>query len=330
MENANINLSIIIPTYNNGKLVAKAIQSASTYGGTDLEILVVDDGSTDGSTNELQNIDPRVQVIHKKNGGVSSARNLGLQKAQGEYILFLDADDQLTPEWGQQMEHLKGQDLILFNYQTSKGEIRNINRQCLLSGDELEEYRCTMISNPTKNLTVWGKFLRRQVIEEHGLHFDENLSFAEDGDFMVAFLLEIQSLQLVPASFYRYLDSPSSVMRTFDGKKVAGYLDALSMTTKRFEHQREDIQMAGAYYVLMHVNVMMVREVFDINNPVSNRQKTQQLKRIIKEPVISSALAKVPLRACRKPRLVPIALLKLRLHCLVRMIFTLRSKENHK
>ena len=147
---------------------------------------------------------------------------------------------------------------------------------------------------------------------------------------MVAFLLEIQSLQLVPASFYRYLDSPSSVMRTFDGKKVAGYLDALSMTTKRFEHQHEDIQMAGAYYVLMHVNVMMVREVFDINNPASNRQKIQQLKRIIKEPVISSALAKVPLRACRKPRLVPIALLKLRLYCLARMIFTLRSKENHK
>ena len=61
-----INLSIIIPTYNNGKFIARAIQSACAYGGTDLEILVVDDGSTDGSTNELQNIDPRVQVIHKE------------------------------------------------------------------------------------------------------------------------------------------------------------------------------------------------------------------------------------------------------------------------
>lgn len=220
-------LTVIIPVYNNGELTRRAVRSVLTYPKDDLEVLVVDDGSTDNATDHLQELDSRIKVIKKSNGGVSSARNLGIERALGKFILFLDADDQLTADWGRQVSALTDQELVLYNYETNKGTVKNISESRQLNGHPFQEYRCAMIANPTKNLMVWGKFLRKDIIDREQLRFDESLSLAEDGDFMVAYLLKIHSVSLVASTLYRYLDNTDSVMRTFDGKKVAGYLKAL-------------------------------------------------------------------------------------------------------
>lgn len=94
-------VSVIIPYYNQGKYLQSAVQSAlSSYEG-DLEVLVINDGSTEVHTkhycNQAQNIDPRVRIIHKENGGLSSARNVGIVEAKGTYIQLLDCDDVLLP-----------------------------------------------------------------------------------------------------------------------------------------------------------------------------------------------------------------------------------------
>ncbi|MEN5276343.1 glycosyltransferase family 2 protein [Brucella sp. TWI432] len=94
-------VSVIIPYYNQGKYLQSAVQSAlSAYEG-DIEVLVVNDGSTEGHANhycnQAQNLDPRVRIIHKENGGLSSARNAGIYEAKGTYIQFLDCDDVLLP-----------------------------------------------------------------------------------------------------------------------------------------------------------------------------------------------------------------------------------------
>lgn len=94
-------VSVIIPYYNQGKYLQSAVQSAlSSYQG-DIEVLVVNDGSTEGHSkhycNQVQKLDPRVRVIHKKNGGLSSARNAGIREAKGKYIQLMDCDDVLLP-----------------------------------------------------------------------------------------------------------------------------------------------------------------------------------------------------------------------------------------
>ncbi|MHC4881290.1 MAG: glycosyltransferase family 2 protein, partial [Planctomycetota bacterium] len=93
-------VSVIIPSYNAKELLAEAIDSVLSQTLTDLEVVVIDDGSTDGTTEVVKAIDdPRIRYFYKDNGGVSSARNMGLDKAEGQYIAFLDSDDLYSPEY---------------------------------------------------------------------------------------------------------------------------------------------------------------------------------------------------------------------------------------
>ena len=93
--------SIIIPIYNVCNYVKKTIESAMSQSETDIEIILVDDGSTDGSSeicDQYAEIDKRIIVIHKKNGGLSSARNAATEMASGEYVMYLDGDDYLRQD----------------------------------------------------------------------------------------------------------------------------------------------------------------------------------------------------------------------------------------
>ncbi|MEG2166202.1 MAG: glycosyltransferase, partial [Ruthenibacterium sp.] len=94
-------VSVIVPVYNTAERLPRCIASLCAQTMQDIEILLIDDGSTDKSgeiCNQFAQKDARIQVFHKKNGGVSSARNVGLAQAKGSYISFVDSDDAVTPE----------------------------------------------------------------------------------------------------------------------------------------------------------------------------------------------------------------------------------------
>ena len=93
-------ISVIIPLYNKEKTVANTIQTVLGQTFRDFEIVIVDDGSTDGSVGEVEKIDdPRIRLIRQQNAGVSAARNKGVEEARGEYVAFLDADDEWRPDY---------------------------------------------------------------------------------------------------------------------------------------------------------------------------------------------------------------------------------------
>ena len=115
-------ISIIVPVYNREKLLEKSLESLLRQEFKDIEIICIDDGSTDGSLEKLQayaSKDKRVKVYHKENGGVSSARNLGLKVATGKYIMFCDSDDEYFPETCKEV-HKKiekySPDIVMFDY----------------------------------------------------------------------------------------------------------------------------------------------------------------------------------------------------------------------
>ena len=94
-------LSIIVPVYNTATYLPACLDSILSQGFTDFEVLLVDDGSSDGSgaiCDKYAEADSRVRVFHQENGGVSSARNLGLSQAKGEWIYFVDSDDEMLPD----------------------------------------------------------------------------------------------------------------------------------------------------------------------------------------------------------------------------------------
>lgn len=114
--------SVVIPVYNAKSSLKRCVDSWLAQSRSDLELLLVDDGSTDGSAvlcDELADSDPRIRVIHQKNSGVSAARNAGIQEACGEYVLFTDSDDYVAVDYLEKMANCvdnAGADLALCGF----------------------------------------------------------------------------------------------------------------------------------------------------------------------------------------------------------------------
>lgn len=323
-------LSFIIPNYNSGHLLKRCIMSIISSNSCNFEIIIVDDGSSDNSIDLVNGLDNRITIIRQKNMGVSTARNNGVAQASGDYIAFVDADDTLCNNWDRYVfEDINRKvDLVTFNYINNNSKISINNQNKLLENNESIQWKRQAIENPTKNLTVWGKLFSRTLIKKHYLSFDDHLRLAEDGDFMIQYLIVANKIYTSTHYFYHYQNNENSVMRTFDPHKVDDYLISLKATRNKIKNE-DSLKAAYKYYVLMHLNVMMVHEVFDIDNSKSYSQKINQLKQVMNIPIISSSLGEVSISECHSPRMVPILLLKLRLYKLAGLIYKMRSRHNH-
>ncbi|MCQ2497392.1 MAG: glycosyltransferase [Lachnospiraceae bacterium] len=167
-------ISIIVPAYNIENYIARCLDSilAQTY--TELQIIIVDDGSTDGTPqicDEYVTKDSRIKVIHKKNGGVSTARNAGLKEATGKYIGYVDPDDYIEPDMYERMHRAminNPVDLVICSYSQMGPGAEKYNfsgKEILLSKEEaLDAYICDNRDFHIFN-SVWSKFYARELVE---------------------------------------------------------------------------------------------------------------------------------------------------------------------
>lgn len=326
-----IKVSFIIPNYNSGLLLKRCVMSILSSESKDFEIIVVDDGSSDRSTLYVSGLDNRIRIIKQTNKGVSVARNNGIKVASGRYLAFVDSDDTLIKNWDKYIfnDIDYNADLCIYNYLNNNTKYAINHSSQLLRDNELSLFKIGIVKNPTKYLTVWGKLFKRSVIKTNKLSFDEHLRLAEDGDFMIQYLICSRSVYTSTHYFYHYQNNPDSVMRTFDTHKVDDYLNAL-VTTKNKIPSSSIIKPVYSYYVLMHLNVMMVHEVFDIGNNINFQKKVKRLINIVNLPIIKSSLKEIHFRDCSSSRMIPILLLKLHQYRLAGIIFKFRSIYNHK
>ncbi len=176
-------ISIIIPAYNVERYIRKCIESVTNQTHKNLEILVVDDGSKDNTgkiLDELQLTDERIHVIHKENGGVSSARNVGLDAATGEYVTFLDADDYLAEDFVEYMLSLvkrTGADFCISrHFITKEGE----NQPLQQTIETFTNAQGTaLLLSPDMIVGCHNKMYRRELIERNGLRFSTELFYGE-------------------------------------------------------------------------------------------------------------------------------------------------------
>lgn len=324
-------LSIIIPNYNSGELLRECVTSITSNMNKDVEVLVIDDGSTDNSIDRIKEFSNTIRIIKQSNNGVSSARNRGLKEAVGKYVMFVDADDTLNQGWSDVVlqEIRKDKDLIIFNYTKGDSKVKIIDACKLLEGKQLKKYKCKMLKLPTLNMTVWGKLFKRSIITTNKISFDRRLTLAEDGDFMLQFLLKVNSILLNNYVLYNYRNNNSSTMRTFDNNKVSNYLLAMKVSNTRLTSSSY-LREAFNFYILMHLNIMMVHEVFDIDNNIDYLASRRKLKQILQTDIISRALQKIKISDCKEKQTIPIILLKLKLYDIAGLAFRLRSKQNHK
>lgn len=211
-------LTIIIPVYNAEDYLSRCLDSILDQDMTSYEVILVDDGSTDSSSlicDRYSATDPRFRTIHKPNGGVSSARNAGLNLAKGEYVMFVDSDDALAPDALQTLtSSIDGEDLIVGGFIEYIGDIphRNVAPETCMSysKETLETFfevnirrNCEMLDAP------WAKMYRRKALAD--LRFNEALNYAEDKLFVFEFLASCKSILTCPQTVYNYYLRPGSL-----------------------------------------------------------------------------------------------------------------------
>ena len=217
----SIKFSVIIPVYNREKIVRDAIESALQKDYDNFEIICVDDGSTDGTLSvllEYEKLDSRVRVLSKENGGVSSARNKGLEIATGEYILFLDSDDRFCEgvysSINDCLQKYGLPDFLVFGYQNiSTGEIflpKGVVFNKILDQEYVSKEIVPSIleldGKKTINVGCHAKAYHRRFFDECNVKFDEKLLTWEDGLFFLNILKHTRSILFIKHGLYEIRD----------------------------------------------------------------------------------------------------------------------------
>ncbi len=232
-------LSIIVPVYNVSNYLCRCIESIICQSFTDFECILVDDGSTDGSgliCDEYAKKDCRIRVFHKENGGVSSARNLGLDNAKGEWIYFVDSDDELLPGGLKILVDCISEDIDVVlagydKYDENGSQIDRIQERVEVLLNKIESLS-TLYENHALYYRflpyLWIRLMRRKIIEENHIRFDTGLCNKEDTLFLVQYICRSNGMtRFTTTPVYRYNVRIDSAMggwrRGFDYK----YIDSL-------------------------------------------------------------------------------------------------------
>lgn len=203
-----IRLSIIIPAYNAENYIENCLNSILNNISHDIEIIVINDGSTDNTDNILkkypQKSIPNFRVIHKTNGGVSSARNIGINYASGEWITFVDADDYVTKELISFIPDGQA-DLYCFNWKYTNGETENEGLTDKTYWGENKEHFLSIHLVDYIFRTPWAKYFRRDIIKNNDIYFNETFKIGEDNLFVLDYLYHCNTITTVNNIGYIYL-----------------------------------------------------------------------------------------------------------------------------
>lgn len=202
----NPKISIVVAVYNSEKFLARSIDSIKNQTFEDWECLLIDDGSSDSSAgicDAYAAADGRFKVVHKKNGGVGSARKSGLENATGEYVIHVDSDDWIEPEMLRKLYdyaiNSKADVVICDLYRDKSGE-SILSRQKPSGPDALSSLRDMYIGfgGPV------NKLVRRESILKYGVTFPEGSRFMEDLYFFICLFSNPVSVSYLPQAFYHY------------------------------------------------------------------------------------------------------------------------------
>lgn len=201
-----VNISIIIPVYNTGEKLTRCLDSIIKQDYSEYECLMIDDGSTDISGNIIDRyseIDERFKAYHKANGGVSSARNFGLDKASGQWIVFIDSDDYIKPDHLRKLVEASSNDvdMVITGFESVQSACSVLHKYDggIYKGTG-EMKRFFVETDFFKNMIPWDKMFRADVITPYSscghadIRYDVCLSLSEDRLFCYTFLLRCKGI----------------------------------------------------------------------------------------------------------------------------------------
>ena len=209
-------VTVAIAAYNVERFLQDGIRSVLSQTYKNLEILLVDDGSTDSTPflcDEIAKQDSRIKVIHKENGGLGSARNVGIDKAKGKYLYFFDVDDYIEPnlvEENVKMAEEKNSDLIIFGYYAkfenmNTEELISLKEHDIHSNEDLKRIYCDeLLWMKHGNGFAWNKFYRLNFLKEYDFHFGDQ-RIQQDEPFNMQLYPKLNNVYISPKAYYHYV-----------------------------------------------------------------------------------------------------------------------------
>ena len=229
-------ISIIVPVYNTEKYLDQCIQSVLVQTYTNWELLLINDGSTDLSgtiCDQYATKDRRIRVFHKENGGVSSARNVGLDNARGKWIMFIDADDWVEPSMLKELRTValdNNADYVYCDLLFDYGKY-----QKYYSAPTYISEHSIMLKNFIKSTwtVIWNSLVKAEIYSKQNLRFSQDYTYCEDFLFAVKTMFYAHKIAYAPKAYYHYNQlNAASCMRNLNSTKMrheqSAYMDAIA------------------------------------------------------------------------------------------------------
>lgn len=288
-------VSIIIPVYNAEEHLKQCIESVINQTHKEVEIILINDGSTDKSgqiCDSYAKQDQRIIVIHKENGGVSSARNEGLKKSTGRYTMFVDSDDWLDTNAVKTLLEIQSEneyEVIMFgSYRDNLivGKIEEVRegKQSYHSEDKVKDVLPLLIKKELMN-SLWNKLYKSTLIKDNNITFDESLNIAEDLLFNFHVFLKTKSFYVLDQSFYHYMiRDEESLTKRYNPKKYETLMFVNNYMQKELSR---DLIYIEALQATQHIRIKNIYscllDLFSKHYQMSTKEKLRYIDDIIKK-----------------------------------------------
>ena len=324
--NGNPKISIIIPVYNVEQYLMQCLDSVVNQTYKNLEIILVNDGSTDNSgkiCDEYNLKDSRIKVVHKENGGISSARNEGLKLSTGSYVAFVDADDYLEKQYIEKLVETDADIAVCsfykeYPFNSEKNII--INKKTLKTKDE---FIYDILSFQKALGCAWGKLFNTKFLKENNIFFNENLKVAEDAEFCLISVQYNPKIVYIPEILYHYNFSSVSIVRKFNKFYFEYYKNSLNKIECLIDKTKYLIQWNN--FVAHHLLLICVNYCFNLSNKISYNKKKQMLKQILKEEMFANSLSLSNIKDFPLTKRITLFLLKHRMYFVVYIVAVIRN-----
>lgn len=309
MENPII--SVIVPIYNVEKYINRCIKSLINQTLKDIEIILVDDGSPDACPHicdQWATIDQRIKVIHKENGGASSARNIGIENASGKYIAFVDSDDYVELNMYENMIKINDRydcDIVMCDCYKEKNEIKEIYTHNIRGGyydKEMlynEYFHCLLMTESVDyppTISNWVCLFKSELLLQNKIRYAENIRFSEDLLFgSQAMYFSNSFYYMKEECYYHYMFNPESVTKTYYEKKWL-------MLKKLYYLINEFFSIKKDYNFQRQIDLSLLYFVYHCIGNIKNSNKSKQKKKqdilyILKDNDVTQMFKRIKIRS---------------------------------
>ena len=347
-------VSIIVPVYNVEKYIERCVTSLTNQTIKNIEIILVDDSSTDSSLSlceEFAKKDNRIKVIHKQNEGAGRARNAALKVAAGKYIGFVDSDDFVAHDMFEILydkAEKYNSDLVLSGVLFVDGNIFSKSGECIRkdyfekdthfeTDDELKELRMGIVGAEPQNaddskygMSIWKNLFRHEIIKENGLYFEsEREIFSEDALFMIDYIAHIKKATGINEAFYNYCRNGESISKSYKRDRFEKSLIFIKEVEKRFKKDiaEKDYEPYINRFWQAMCRVLCSQEImFSQNNNLTARELKIRLKNICRNGLTVKVLNSYPIKKLPIKQMAFAFCMKYRLYFMMKLLVKLRSK----